>query len=551
MDNNKFTDLVLVADDGTEFPCHKYKLYSASEYFERLFTSDFKEASSTRIEIKKIPSNILLTILKYIYTNEYTFNLDELPNLLNGIEEFQLTKFKELIDCALCVNVELLSSVNQLHIFEMYSLHHVLKKIGNIILDWMQNSDNDDVYLPANMTEFDKLDDTDIPNSIKCYIRKFLIGCKFQDYCESNTHILLYAATNRYDRYNINLCTDEIWEAGITLKLNTFTFNNNEYGLAYHNRGVFLLSKTKSVKLDISFCKRSSLKSILSNERLYIITNGVILVYSIETMERISRFIYNNAFTITKYNNVTVVDNKIYIISVVDYTLYISIYDETTSTIHKVYECTINKISTITYFDDFNDYVNRVIINSICELNGKIYISLVYKTYVNIITIANEKFYYCTEEPDSVCFTDKEYMSLSCINKCIICLESKSNCNCKINKIWESYEETKTIYTCKKHNTGIQRACDCGSCYTETVILEYNILTGIMSVLSQLPEKYLYLSTFEGKLYSYDKIHSNMFGVFDGIQWIELMNENNGAFMYGSKITNFCLMRDYNLKKIN
>lgn len=63
-------DVILLADDGVQIPAHKVILSSSSTFFHLLFTANFKEKNEKIISIKEIDSDILETIIRYIYTSK-------------------------------------------------------------------------------------------------------------------------------------------------------------------------------------------------------------------------------------------------------------------------------------------------------------------------------------------------------------------------------------------------------------------------------------------------------------------------------------------------
>lgn len=69
-------DVILIADDDVNIPAHKVILASSSPFFRSMFDADIKEKNKQTVRIKKIDSNILETIMKYMYT----FKLDMTEN---------------------------------------------------------------------------------------------------------------------------------------------------------------------------------------------------------------------------------------------------------------------------------------------------------------------------------------------------------------------------------------------------------------------------------------------------------------------------------------
>merc|ERR1712136_394674 len=72
---NQFTDVVLVMDDGTEFPCHRSVLAATSQYFFAMFTSQMREAKEMTIPISKVSSEMMKLALDFIYIGTCSFLL--------------------------------------------------------------------------------------------------------------------------------------------------------------------------------------------------------------------------------------------------------------------------------------------------------------------------------------------------------------------------------------------------------------------------------------------------------------------------------------------
>ena len=60
---NSLCDITLLVD-GHAFPCHRIVLASASEYFHRLFLSQFNESQKTVIEIAYVTSTAMNCVLR-------------------------------------------------------------------------------------------------------------------------------------------------------------------------------------------------------------------------------------------------------------------------------------------------------------------------------------------------------------------------------------------------------------------------------------------------------------------------------------------------------
>ncbi|XP_037720296.1 kelch-like protein 40 [Drosophila subpulchrella] len=80
LENKKFCDCqILVGKES--FDCHKLILSSASEFFERMFLSDFQESQSGKFRLSEVKPQTFAEFLTYVYTYNKK-DLEEKPSLM-------------------------------------------------------------------------------------------------------------------------------------------------------------------------------------------------------------------------------------------------------------------------------------------------------------------------------------------------------------------------------------------------------------------------------------------------------------------------------------
>jgi len=67
VDNPQFSDVTFVVE-GQQVHAHKFILYARSEYFRRMFTSGYREATDKTITIPDVSYDVFLAVLSYLYT---------------------------------------------------------------------------------------------------------------------------------------------------------------------------------------------------------------------------------------------------------------------------------------------------------------------------------------------------------------------------------------------------------------------------------------------------------------------------------------------------
>lgn len=537
MDDVLFSDLVLIVDDGTEFQCHKHLLYYISEYFKCLLTSHFKEKLSNRIEIKDLSSNALSTIIKYIYKKEYILNSNDLPDLLNGIELFGLTDFKDIVDKWISDNVDMFENKHLLSLFELFNLKMSLRCFRNNMLIGMVTSMGGHPSRYHYYCGYTVNDGRGLSINMKNYIQKSIIGCMMSTECDSHHILMCITNGNNNTHYNIDLCADRLSLHNIShicdKKINTFLIDNKNYWIIYCDTvcEYTLYSDTTSITLEVDFNSWKPYNFIISNNKLYSILENKIVIYSIEEMRCIKTI--NNTTLIS--DNIIVVNDIIYIIVSCDQDILI--YDLNCVLI---YEYTFH--SSI-YCKVHDECRGEYYINNVCEINDKIYISVLFRSRDPTITIDCDKYINVNRD---------QYVRASQVTRCVICNEIILNCKCKVNREWDNFHTDKVNSLFYKDHT-----CNCTfnkciyqhSNYIETIIFEYDISTNIINVISQLSGKDLYLTVFENKLYAINSEWPHMLGVYNGNIWTELMSSFYTShidrfFKSPIDINGFTLMRD-------
>ncbi|NXA41350.1 KLH30 protein, partial [Eudromia elegans] len=79
--NPKLSDVTLLAA-GREFPCHRGVLALCSPYFEAMFSGNFMESISARVELKDVEPDALEVLLDFAYTGKVTINQANVEGLI-------------------------------------------------------------------------------------------------------------------------------------------------------------------------------------------------------------------------------------------------------------------------------------------------------------------------------------------------------------------------------------------------------------------------------------------------------------------------------------
>ena len=69
VNNEQFSDISFVVE-GRTVHAHKFILFARSEYFRRMFTSGYREASEATIPIGDVRHEVFLCVLAFLYTGK-------------------------------------------------------------------------------------------------------------------------------------------------------------------------------------------------------------------------------------------------------------------------------------------------------------------------------------------------------------------------------------------------------------------------------------------------------------------------------------------------
>lgn len=84
----KLVDVTLSAG-GRDFPCHRAVLSLCSQYFHSMFSGDFVESITSRVELQSVDPDILSCLLDFAYTGKLTINQNNVEGLICTSSQLQ------------------------------------------------------------------------------------------------------------------------------------------------------------------------------------------------------------------------------------------------------------------------------------------------------------------------------------------------------------------------------------------------------------------------------------------------------------------------------
>nr|XP_006115955.1 inhibitor of Bruton tyrosine kinase isoform X1 [Pelodiscus sinensis] len=119
-------DVTMKSVDGKEFPCHKCVLCARLDYFHRMLSSSWIEASCCAALEMPIHSDILQVILDYIYTDEApaikeSQNVEFICNVLVVADQLLVSRLKEICEVAITEKLTLKNAAELLEFSATYN----------------------------------------------------------------------------------------------------------------------------------------------------------------------------------------------------------------------------------------------------------------------------------------------------------------------------------------------------------------------------------------------------------------------------------------------
>ncbi|CAF0994194.1 unnamed protein product [Adineta steineri] len=132
LDNPVYSDVTLVCGQK-EFPVHKALLSARSRVFQAMFEHKMLENERSRVEIEDIDGDIMLEILRFIYTGK-THNIDKLADaLLPAADKYCLDRLKVQCEETLCTIIDKDNVADTLILADLHSAQQLRQQAIDFI----------------------------------------------------------------------------------------------------------------------------------------------------------------------------------------------------------------------------------------------------------------------------------------------------------------------------------------------------------------------------------------------------------------------------------
>ncbi|XP_010894725.2 kelch-like protein 30 [Esox lucius] len=132
--NPKLVDVTLAAG-GRDFPCHRAVLALCSVYFHSMFSGDFVESISARVELHDVDPDVLASLLDFCYTGKLTINQGNVEGLIQTSSQLQFQAVRAVCSRYLQHQIDATNCLGILEFAEVHGCPEVVAKAWGFLLE--------------------------------------------------------------------------------------------------------------------------------------------------------------------------------------------------------------------------------------------------------------------------------------------------------------------------------------------------------------------------------------------------------------------------------
>ncbi|XP_066565245.1 kelch-like protein 30 [Amia ocellicauda] len=126
---------VTLSIGGREFPCHRSVLALCSLYFRSMFSGDFVESISARVELQDVDPDVLATLLDFAYTGKLTINQGNVEGLISTSSQLQFAAVRAVCSRYLQHQIDATNCLGILEFGETHGCPEVVAKARGFLLE--------------------------------------------------------------------------------------------------------------------------------------------------------------------------------------------------------------------------------------------------------------------------------------------------------------------------------------------------------------------------------------------------------------------------------
>ncbi|KAM9849255.1 LOW QUALITY PROTEIN: kelch-like protein 30 [Aulostomus maculatus] len=144
--NPKLVDVTLSAG-GRDFPCHRSVLALCSMYFRCMFSGDFVESISARVELQNVDPDILSCLLDFAYTGKLTINQSNVEGLICTSSQLQFQTVRAVCSRYLQHQIDATNCLGILEFGEIHGCPEVVAKAWAFLLENLESVQHSEEFL--------------------------------------------------------------------------------------------------------------------------------------------------------------------------------------------------------------------------------------------------------------------------------------------------------------------------------------------------------------------------------------------------------------------
>lgn len=151
----KLIDVTLTAG-GRDFPCHRGVLALCSTYFRCMFSGDFVESISARVELHDVDPDILSYLLEFAYTGKLTINQSNVEGLICTSSQLQFQTVRAVCSRYLQHQIDATNCLGILEFAEIHGCPEVVAKAWAFLLQNFESVQQGEEFLTLGKDKLTK-----------------------------------------------------------------------------------------------------------------------------------------------------------------------------------------------------------------------------------------------------------------------------------------------------------------------------------------------------------------------------------------------------------
>lgn len=129
-----FSGDTILECEGTELRCHSFILCARSEVLRAFLSSPgFVEGKDRKIKFPNMDLKTLREMLKYLYTDTFDGDFDNIPALFSAADQYDLQGLKNICEDLLIENIDIGNAVEYFYLAYIHDVKKLLESSSNFI----------------------------------------------------------------------------------------------------------------------------------------------------------------------------------------------------------------------------------------------------------------------------------------------------------------------------------------------------------------------------------------------------------------------------------